>query len=64
MSEEVSGDIAAATCAVSMRIVFAPMSVASTASWTDTMKSSSEKGRRRMSKAPTFWASAFRLDPL
>ena len=64
MSDEVSGDIAAATCAVSIRIVFAPMSVASTASWTDTMKSSSEKGRSRMSNAPTFCASAFRLDPL
>ena len=64
MSDEVSGDIAAATWAVSIRMVLAPMSVASTASWTDAMKSSSEKGRSRMSNAPTFCASAFRLDPL
>ena len=35
MSDEVSGDIAAATWAVSIRIVLAPMSVASTASWTE-----------------------------
>ena len=63
MSEEVSGDGAAAAWAVSMRIVLAPTSVASIASRTEPMKSSSENGRWRMSNAPTFWASALRLEP-
>jgi hypothetical protein len=62
MSFEVSGE-AAASCAVSMRIVFAPRSDASSASRTAPTSSSSLNGRARMSNAPTFCASALRLVP-
>ena len=63
MSEDVSVGADAASCAVSIRIVFEPTSVASSASRTEPTRSSSVNGRTRMSNAPTFCASAFRFVP-
>ena len=63
MSFDVRGDAAAASCVVSIRMVLAPMSDESSASLTEPTRSSSLKGRARMSKAPTFCASALRFVP-
>ena len=63
MSEDVSGVAEAASWAVSIRIVFAPMSDRSSASRTVSRNAASVNGRARMSNAPTFWASAFGLSP-